>query len=196
VYLYDELYIKHCSADLFGKKVADKIGNQQFHAFIIDHRGARVTETASGRTIEAQYSEALGRHKITSSMTGTGFIWGADDPRAGVEACREWMRIRDDGTAKLRIFKDRLPNFLVEIKRYRYKKDTEGRVTDEPESRGEVHLMACWRYLALYRPVYVKPKVGKAGVGGAYAAYKAMMKSIKKSLGIGESINLGPTPRE
>lgn len=192
VYLYDELYLKHCSAELFAKSVAEKVAEQTFQAFIIDHRGGRQTDAGSGRTIEDQYSDALGRKKVKSVATGTGFIWGSDDKKAGVEACRDWMRIRDDGTAKLRLFQDRVPNFLAEIKRFRYKKDPEGRVTDEPEDRGEVHAMACFRYAALYKPSYVKPKLGTRAVSGAYAAYQKLKKSLQK---IGESINLGPTPR-
>jgi hypothetical protein len=190
VYLYDELYLKNCSADMYGREVAVKTRNQQFWAFVIDHQGGRHTEAGSGRTIEDQYSEALRRYKIACETSGCAFTWGSPDKKAGVEAVRDWLRIRGSGKPKLRILRDRLPNFCREMKHFRYKKTKEG-PNDDPVDRGDVHLMACARYLALYGPRYHKMPVGKRGATGALAAYQAKQKKKDKT----RSINLGPSER-
>src|SRR5262249_10350537 len=39
IYIYDELYIRRCNADIFGDKVAEKVRDHNFQAFIIDRHG-------------------------------------------------------------------------------------------------------------------------------------------------------------
>jgi hypothetical protein len=165
-YIYDELYIQNCDAELFGERMEVKCQGQQFQAFIIDGQEARKGDTGSGRTIEEQYCEALRKRKIASVATGSGFEWGGSDVRSGIEAIRLWLRVREDGTAKLRVMQSRVPNFVDEIKHYRYKriaiKGQRSIVTDKPEDRGRVHQMANLRYLIQSYPMYVAPKGGIA----------------------------------
>lgn len=192
VYFYDELYILNCDAEQFGTKMAQKTNGQRFESFIIDHHGSRVMDTGSGRNVELQYSDALKRRRVKSRKTGFGFQWGSDDVEGGLLAFRSWLLARDDGTTRLRVMRGKLPNFEWEIQRYRYKKNGD-HVTDKPEDRGRVHLMACCRYIALANPKYVKPTGGTASLSGAIKAFREKQARAKRAgRGDGPLINLGP----
>lgn len=156
IVFYDELYIRNCNADIFGKEVRDRVIGQNFQAFIIDYRGGRVRMMDSGVTIEQQYSEALKKYGIESTDTGHSFTWANDDVEAGVMAFRSWLNPTKDAPPKLLVFGDRLPHFEYEIQRYHYKRVKEG-YTDVPEKTHN-HLMDCCRYLAMYDPRYKRPK--------------------------------------
>lgn len=191
IYLYDEIYLHNADAEQFAQAMADHIKDQVIQAFIIDHRAGRQTEMASGRTIEDQYSDALRRHRVRSRATGYGFAWGSDNVQAGIEAARAWLRVRPDGTAKLRVLVGAVPNFDFEIRRYRYKR-INGMPTDEPEGRGAVHQMANLRYLASYQPRWVKTKA-PAVSGGALEAFRQQQQRRKRMYGIqGSYVRLGP----
>jgi hypothetical protein len=194
VYIYDELYLPNCSAEIFGQEMRQKAMGQNFHAFLIDHMGSRSVETGSGRSVEAQYAEALKRNNVSSHATGSGFVWGCTDVRAGVEAVRDWLSVRMDGTPKLRYLDGKARNMVYEIERYWYKRDPQtGMPTDEPVSRGRVHQMANLRYLAMHRPCWVKAKSGAAKLTGAAAAYKRKLERDRAMHGGGRKyINLGP----
>lgn len=191
VVMYDELYITNSDAEEYGRRMSQKTGGQRFEAFIIDTHGGRITEMGSGKTVEAQYRKSLEKYGVKSHRTGSGFAWGSDDVQGGLEAFRAWLRIRPNGTPKFRVICDKCPNFLWEILRYRYKR-INGIATDDPESRGRVHLMADCRYAALYNCSWVAPRASEARVGGAIAAYRAKMARLRKSSGSG-SVVLGPS---
>lgn len=195
VFCYDELYIQGCDAETFGEKMAHKCAGQIFEAFLIDHQGGRVVEMGSGASVESQYSDALRKRKLASIVTGAGFAWGAPDPKAGVEAVRQWLKPRHaeqarDRMPKLQIFPDKCPNLIEEIKHYRYKRVSRI-ITDDPESRGRVHQMANLRYLAMYNPKWVRPRTGKGALGGAILAFRDKMQKKKETVG-SKSVNLGP----
>ena len=157
IFLYDELYLKGCSAAKFGEAFASRAQHQQFHAFIIDHQGSRVVDTGSGLPIEMQYSAQLKQRDIKSTATGHAFQWGNSDVQAGVSTARGLLEIGDNGMPILQVFRERMPNFENEIKRYRYKRDTStGMPSEKPDLRHN-HLMDCLRYLAMYDPKYHKP---------------------------------------
>lgn len=191
VYFYDELYIKGCDAGRFGTEMRFKCMGQNIHAFIIDHTGSRVHETASGRTIEDQYSDALKANKVSSLMTGSDFLWASNDVKSGVEASRAWLRTRQNGTCKLRVVEGQCKNFEDEIKMYRYKR-IKGQTTDEPESRGRVHTMACLRYLAMHGIRWVKPPEFQPVDQGAVKALKAKQQRMREKMGA-SFVNLGPS---
>jgi len=192
VYLYDELYIQNADAEQFGQAMKRKAMGQEFHAFIIDNHAGRQTEIGSGRTIEEQYTDALRRHKVKSRTTGHGFVWGASNVQAGIEAARDWMRIRPDGTTKLRVLRHTLSSFDYEVKRYRYKR-VAGLTTDEPETRGAVHQMANLRYLASHQPRFMKAKPGQVAKSGAVAAFQRKKYLRKKMHGEEQGyVRLGP----
>lgn len=192
VFLYDELYITNCDAPTFGEMMARKCQQQDFEAFICDHHGAKLTDIGGGKSVEQQYSDELRKRNVSSHLTGNQFIWGCDDPRARVEAVRTWLKIRKCGwpTMICVALKDKLPNLKYEIERYRYKR-SQNLVTDSPEDRGRVHLMACLGYLAAYDPKFVPPRRQKTRISTMYAAFLA--KQAKKTNRDGRTLgNFGP----
>ncbi len=161
ILLYDELYIRNCNAIVFGQEFKKKVTGHQFHAFLIDAHGARLTDIGSGRSPQEQYTEQLAALNIRSKVTGHSFIPGSDDVLAGLQTVRNMMHIRPDGTARLRYLRHTMPNLEREMKRYK-KKVTyvagTSVVTDEPNKRGDFHLVDCLRYLCAYDPAYHKPE--------------------------------------
>jgi hypothetical protein len=70
------------------------------------------------------------------------------------------LHIRGDGTTKLKFLEGACPNLIREIRRYRKKTSTvNGQVfvTDEPQTRGEVHACQTLEYLCAYEPKYHAP---------------------------------------
>lgn len=193
VYLFDELYIKNCNAKIFGAAMAEKTKHQQFQAFVIDHHEGRKAETGSGMTIEYQYAAALRDNKVSSVITGHGFLWGSDDVDSRIEMCRSQLLIGESGKPKLRAILEKVPNFDWEMRHYRYKREPGlGTVTDKPQTRGRVHLMACWGYLAMHGCGYVKPKGGKATKSAAVKALLAKRARQRERNGSTGAVNLGP----
>lgn len=188
LYVFDELYIRQCSAEIFGQKMREKCRSLAVEAFIIDHQMSRMTETGSGRTIEEQYSDSLRKYGVACRRTGCDFTWGVADPIAGIEAVREYLSPGSSKTPRMLILANRCPNFRYEMKRYWYEKDKDGRITDKPRDRGPVHLCACIRYIVQDNPVHVPSKAGKARPSPVWThAQKLMNPKGKKG-----AINLGP----
>lgn len=191
ILLYDELYIKGCDAELFGKSVASKIDSVLPETFFIDSHAGRVTEMGSGMTVEAQYLAALYKHGLEY---GKGqplmFTWGADDPKAGILAVHETLRVREDGRTTLQVATGRLPHFLDEITRYHYKR-VKKLVTDEPEKKHD-HLMDCLRYIVTGRPTWTEPKRRKVQTNYAVAAMRRKLEKKKTAKGGSGGVRLGP----
>lgn len=193
IYLYDQLYIKRCSAKKFATEVMHKAHGQQFYAYIIDAHEGRKAQTGSGVTIEYAYSEALAKEKLSSQTTGNGFVWGSDDVEGGLEAIRKLLEISHNGKPILQVMRDKLPDLEYELQRYRYarKRTTNGwMLTDRPEKRND-HLIDCFRYLAVYEPDWhprFKTKVAES--------WPRKMLKLKKEKAIaggdGNGISLGP----
>jgi hypothetical protein len=162
ILLYDELYIRNCNAIIFGQEFKKKVMDQDFYAFLIDAHGARLTDIGSGKSPQDQYTEQLVVQQIRSKTTGHSFIPGADDVQAGLHAVRTMLHIRPEGTPRLRVLRGAMPNFEREMKRYKkqinYVAGT-AIVTDQPNKRGEFHLVDCLRYLCAYEPKYHKPEL-------------------------------------
>jgi hypothetical protein len=162
VVCYDELYIRNCNASIFAAEFHKKVQGKKFYAFLIDAHGARLTDIGSGKSPQEQYSEQLLALGVRSKVTGASFIPGSDDIQGGLQAVRMSLHIRPDGTAKFRYVRSRMPNFERELKRYKKKTvNVAGTtvVTDEPNKRGEFHLVDCLRYLMAYDPQYHRPEV-------------------------------------
>lgn len=191
IYLYDELYIYNCDAEQFGQKMAQKAVGQTFEKFIIDMHGGRISDIGSGLNVEQQYSRALRKYRVYSSTTGSGFQWGSDDVQGGIESARSWLRVREDGSIRLKVF-PQCHNFIWEIERYRYKKEARGYVTDRPEERGRVHAMACFRYIAMANFKYVQRHTVEKRDDVVLKALKAKIKRMNKQNGGLGMINLGP----
>lgn len=172
LFLYDELYIQNCDAVAFADSMRQRCRDQEFEAFICDLHGARITDIGYGQSVAQQYQAELAKRGVTSHATGSGFLWGCDDPKARVEAVRTRLRVRKCGfpTVMAVSLHDKLPNLKWEIERYRYKR-TNGIATDTPEDRGRVHLMACLGYLAAYGPKFVARVRPKNRLAPAYASF-------------------------
>lgn len=160
--IYDQLYIRQCNAVIFGEKFAEKTKGQSFHAFVIDMHGGRIREIGSGRLPVELYTEQLRLKNVASEVTGSSFLAGCDDIQARMAATQNYMHIRPSGTPTLRILRGAVPDLERELKRYKKKVQYLAGsyiVTDEPNTRGEVHACQCLEYLCAYRPKYHKPKV-------------------------------------
>ena len=160
--IYDQLYIRQCNAVIFGERFAEKVRGQSFYAFIIDMHGGRLRDIGSGRLPVEQYTEQLRNRGISSEITGASFLAGCDDIQARMSATQTYMHIRPNGTPTLRILRGAVPDLERELKRYKKKVNYLAGtyvVTDQPNTRGEVHACQCLEYLCAYRPKYHKPKV-------------------------------------
>lgn len=162
--IYDELYIPKCSAKLFAIKFEEKTRQTDFEDWAIDMHGARPTEIGSGMTVFEQYRNGLADLGVTCFRRGSGFAIGDDDVKGTIERCRHFLSNNPfHGHPRVRImakrndhghFRPLLPNFDYELTRWKYK-TVKGIATDEPETRGRVHSMACFRYLCGLKPKYV-----------------------------------------
>ena len=109
-------------------------------------------------------------------------------------AVHGWLRFNQAGKSHLQVIAGNLPNFEYEIKRY-HKKRVAGQVIDKPDQRRDNHLMDCLRYLALYNPQYVRPKLPEAKPKGAVNAWRQKrLRELKRDGNPGGYINLGPGP--
>ena len=191
VLVYDQLYIRQCNAVIFGDKFAEKVKGQSFHAFIIDMHGGRLRDIGSGRLPVEQYTEQLRNKGISSAVTGSSFLAGCDDIPARMSATQTYMHIRPCGTPALRLLRGAVPDLERELKRYKKKVNYLAGtyvVTDQPNTRGEVHACQCLEYLCAYRPKYHKPKV----VVPDEPWYVEWMKRRKKRTGGDGFVYLGP----
>lgn len=191
IWLYDELYMANCDAIMFGRNMQLKTQGQEFYAFIIDGNESRKAETGSGRTIEDQYGEQLQKNRVRSQLTGNGFVWGVATPEAGIEAVRPLLRMDQFGRVRLRVMVEKVPNFVWEIKHYKYKKI--GKIiTDKPESQKRVHQMANLRYLVQHGLEYHEPIKGQRMVDGVYRAFQRFRREAAEKSGASGSYMLGP----
>lgn len=190
VVLYEELYIRQCDAQKFAESVKEKSEGCVYEAFIIDSHASRVTEMGSGKTVEFQFTQALHERRLKCRRTGSGFTWGADDPKAGQLAVRSWLRIGEDGATKLRVLRGRLPKFEWEIERYNFRR-IHKQVSDEAEKKND-HLMDCLRYLAMFAPAWIRPPKVKEPMNYAVKAMKGKEKRKREKQGGLDFVRLGP----
>lgn len=184
LFLYDELYIPRCNAQMFGERMRVKAVGQRFRDFLIDKHGSRAHEAGSGKTIEEQYGAELKTHNVRSKVSGHGFTWGSDDIKAGISTVRSYLRVNQRGRPKLRVLtvtmggvkKPTLPNFEWEVNRYHFLKKGE-LITENTDERGRVHLMACLRYLCAYEPRWYPPEEQAEPPSAAYLAVQAKRKA-------------------
>lgn len=160
VLLYDELYLRNCTAQILGHELQQKVQGEQFQAFLIDIHGANLRELGTGKTPQQQYTEEFVKRGIVSNATGSSFIPGSDNIQAGLQAVRMAMHIQGDGGTLMRILRGACPNLERELRRYKKKTMNVGGqtiISDEPNKRGDFHLVDCLRYLFAYEPKYVAP---------------------------------------
>ena len=160
VVVYDELYIKNCTAAKFGAMVSQKTREDQFEAFIIDAHGGRIREIGTGVLPRVQYTKELQKHNVKSNMSNHGFLSGSDDVPGREMKLRSWINVRPNGTTKLLVVVPRCPNLCREFNRFK-KKTINGFVTDEGNRRGNCHAIETLEYAAAHGLKYVKPRTKK-----------------------------------
>lgn len=195
IFLYDQLYMRKCSAKIFADEVFHKSRGQSFHAFIIDANEGRKAQTGSGITIEYAYSEALAKREISSYTTGNGFVWGSDDLGGGLEAIRKLLSISRKGKPILQVMRGKCTDLEYELERYRYsrKLTTAGyMLTDTPEKKND-HLIDCLRYLSVYEPEWYPARKKKSAASGWARKQLNLKKQRAMRKGpMDDSISLGP----
>lgn len=194
VLVYDQLYLRHCNANIFGEAFTKKAKGYHFHAFLIDAHGGRLRDIGSGRLPVEQYTEQLINNGIKSHITGSSFLAGCDDIIARTESTRVAMHIRPEGTPRLRVLRHSCPDLEREIKRYRKMTNYVAGVavvTDRPNTKGECHITQCLEYLCAYQPRYHRPPDGSQGPDPWWVKWQ---RDRKKRLGEGDSayVFLGP----
>jgi hypothetical protein len=189
VLAYDELYLRNCDVQKFGKAVSDKASGYSFYAFLIDDHGSRIRTAVSSKTIRQQYSEELRNRNVESESTGHGFIPGSDDVQGRINAVRTWLSIRDDGTTRFRILRGACPNMETEFNDYR-KKISGREILDDPIAKRN-HLMNCLEYLAAYNPRFHPVLKTNRDSSSAYLDFQELMADISRSKGP-RAFNLGP----
>ncbi len=196
VVVYDELYIKNCTAAKFGAMVAQKNAKWNFEAFIIDAHGGRIREIGSGVLPRTQYKRELERHNIKSRQTGHGFLSGSDDVPGREMKLRSWISINEKGRTKLYVVANRCPNLVKEFNRFK-KKFANGYVTDQGNRRGNCHAIETLEYAAAHGLKYVKPRQKRVvnGIVGEIMKGRASRKAQRQAKTAGlqsNTINLGP----
>lgn len=161
--IYDEMYIRQCTAQMFGDWFKKKTQNQIFHAFFLDMHGGRIREIGSGRLPAEIYAEQLRLHDISSTISGHSFIAGSDDVQGRIAETQKYLYVRGEtGTPTLRVLRQACPNLERELKRYKKKTQYIAgamHVTDAPNTKGDCHAAQCMEYLCAARPKYHKPPV-------------------------------------
>ena len=199
--IYDELYIRNCNALIWGEQFAEKVKDQHIHAAIMDMHGGALRDLGSGRLPHELYSEQLKKYGLKFQIGGTSFIPGSDDIPARTALVRQMLHIRGDGTTRLRFLEGACPNLVRELRRYRKKTTTvNGQVfvTDQPQTRGEVHASQCfddctevlteggWKF---FRDVADVDRVATVNLSNSHLEYQHFTRRIEKEY-CGEMVRL------
>lgn len=194
VLLYDELYLRQCTADMLANAIAQKQIGQHFRGFVIDERGSRQSNAGSGMDVKEQYSRSFRAHRVESELTGNSFISGSDDRQARASMVRTWLSIRPDGTCKFRYLTGRCPNFEKEItQKYRKNQLKDKTFEDVASAKAglKCHAMAAFEYMAAYEPRYAPPRKPKSQYSPIYQAHLNELKQAKARNGSGVSLGVG-----
>ena len=175
IVLYDELYLRRLDADGVAQQVHQKVSGKSFEVFLIDNRAGRQTPMGFNKTVRQQYADAFERYAIRSRQSGSNFVPGSDNIAAGIGLVREWLTIRNNGTTKLRVMRDRTTNLQKEFLLYK-KRVTRDAISDDPVPKND-HLMDALRYLASYSPEYVPPRMVPSTMSPAMKHFKEWKKA-------------------
>lgn len=151
VHVFSEAYIRDCTPEKFADAVSLRMGRVQYEAFIIDDCGSRARLANTGGTIADAYWAALKSRDIRARQAG--FVTGSSDTSGRTADLKEWMKVGDDGRAKLQIHRGQCPNLEREIKRESYRKDS----ADKRKLK-KSHMSDAIEYLAAFKPRYRKPE--------------------------------------
>ncbi len=179
VVIYDELHLKRADAKDVAREIRRRVEGQEFEAFIIDLRASRQTPLGFNLTIGQQYTNAFTEVGVRSNQTGHGFLRSSDNIMGGIGLVRDWMHIRNDGTCKIKIVREKTPLLRDELINYR-KRVIADAIMDEPVERN-CDLLACLRYLASHRLEYTRPRGNAQSHSPAYRGFLEMQKLMNKN---------------
>ena len=160
VYIYDEIHIKRCDATRLAREMKEHIGSQVMHTILLDHHGGSLTEIGTGRTPEMQYKDAFTKARVPLPQVGRYFTYGSDDLSGGILRIKEFLRLREDGTPKLKIIAGRCPQLVSSMSRYQWKV-VNGIITDKPLAKS-CDSVDCLRYLVMHPGIRHQKIEGKA----------------------------------
>ena len=165
VYVYDGFDLRNSHAKEWADMIVDRQGAYKFEAFIIDDRMGRQHAPGPELSSAEHYWQALQEVGVEPRMhgpvEGTGFFAGGSDVMAREEALLAWMQLRDhgpfSGTAKLQVFRGRLPELERQIlNAHTDPKRKNKRVTGKGIQED---LLVCLEYAANFGLVYNIPEV-------------------------------------
>jgi hypothetical protein len=201
--VWDELYIPKCAARDMAREFHDKFGHLVFEDWVIDMHGARPHSMGDGMTTIAHYRDEFRKIGLSNRRRGVAFAHGNDDVDGAVSQVREMLKEhRMTGYPRVRFlgkktetgtWKPACKHFDSEITHWK-NKVIDGLATDKPETKGRVHLMACMRYMAGLRPVFVQPDYGDFKPGSPLAFLAALERKTARQFGSSPagSLNFGP----
>ncbi len=191
-FIYDELYIKRCDAEIAAEHLYLKMGNTSIFEAIIDHHAGRITEMGSGRTIEDQYRDAMRKKHIRfECCNDVAYTWGDDDVHSGILAVKSGLHTSNGNSVRWVVFTDKCPFFVWEAEYYCNKKDARhGIVTDEPLKLHD-HLMDCWRMAATHGLPWRRPRAKKQRGNYAFQYLQDKKTKNRERSGYGHSIKVG-----
>ncbi len=179
IYFYDQIYIRGCDAAQMAKAFKEHVGDQEMYVHLLDHHGGKLTEIGTGLTPEQQYRNAFKAQKVKLPATGTLFTYGSDDPDARILRMKDWLRVRHDGTTKLRFMRGAVATLCREMEHYAWKVAA-GVVTDKVVKKGD-HLVDCAGYICMYPQLrYHKPRQSRVQTEGSYSVYKSILAEEKR----------------
>jgi hypothetical protein len=192
-FLFDELYVRQCNAEIFADHVLAKVGGRYFVGFYIDPSSTRQDTIGGGPSVFTQYSEALARRGVTCHQSGSGFALAPNDKNAGILQFASWMHVRSDtGRPKLQVLEGRCPNFVQEIKFYRNRKKAtpQGDVYYDKPVDANDHLLDCSYPFALL-DLRWQPPPKRRKLSPAYEEFKRHQDK-DKARNSGVMVHLGP----
>lgn len=188
-FLYDELVIKRCSAQKLAEQLRAKTQGQVFERCIVDGEAIRKHEPGTGMTLEQQYRDAFKEVGMDKVFVHKGFTYGVGGQGGGPairrEALHQWLR---GSEPVLQVMKGKCPVFEEEIRRYHFKRDSWGNVTDKIEKKND-HCLDAAMYLAAHDPQWRPSR--KAGGPGPHER-KLSRKLRKKRRSQDSSVRFGP----
>ena len=205
---YDELYIKQCTAEMFGEAMAPKLVGRNFEAFIIDRKGAHQSGMGGGKTIEMQYMEALQKRDLHSNASGHQFVWGSEDVRGRISSSKSILHSKADNARRSALpnepagrheeimptfiyFKDVLAKFPWEADNY-HNKVVNKVLTDEPARATITWSVACNTRRRMAASGW-RCRLGlPLSAGHSRFTIVGSKRRRKKSGGTGQYVRLGP----
>lgn len=191
VYFYKELYLRNADADMFGRAMREACQGEEIEQFILDMKGGSLTDIGSGEASKDQYAEKLKQYNVFCNATQYQFTPGLSDVGAGILHMKEMLRLRADGKPEVQIFST-LTNTLSDLRNYPMGRDSNGRPTDKPSSKGKWHGADCARYLASSPLRFIKRAPKMDNVSPAMQAWLADKAARDKGRSGYQTIILGP----